>query len=202
MIVRLYGVQTGSEPPMQKLLDVNVLAISIFCGLTLEEPSALSAPGSAAAPCPVVNSSEIHYAPEEDLESVDAALIGDAVKQIDLAAYVLTDRIVIEALRQAAARGVKVRIWRDAGTAVRVGEADVQAQLGGRPQRIEIRSNSPGDELTHLKGYCVDHRLLRTGSASLTPAGETHQDNDLVSLRGVSVCSAFDAKFERAWARS
>jgi PLD-like domain len=118
------------------------------------------------------------------------------------AAYVLTDRAVIEALRQAAARGVKVRIWRDPGMALRVGEAEVQAQLAGRLQGIEIRPNPPGDELMHLKGYCVDHRLLRTSSASLSPSGETREDNDLVALRGASVCSGFDAKFDRAWTRS
>jgi phosphatidylserine/phosphatidylglycerophosphate/cardiolipin synthase-like enzyme len=54
----------------------------------------------------------------------------------------------------------------------------------------------------HLKGYCVDHRLLRTGSANFSRSGETRQDNDLVALRGASVCAGFDAKFDRAWART
>jgi hypothetical protein len=76
-----------------------------------------------------------------------------------MAAYVLTDRAVIEALREATAHGVKVRIWRDASEAARLGEFDVEAQLGGRG--LEIRSNAVGGELMHLKGYCVDHRLLR-----------------------------------------
>jgi hypothetical protein len=58
---------------------------------------------------------------------------------------------------------------------VRVGEADVQAQLAGQLQGIEIRPNPPGDELRHLKGYCVDHRLLKTGSANLSPSGETRE---------------------------
>ena len=190
------------EPLMQKLLGVHILAIAITCVRSFEGPSALSAPGSAAAPCPVGTPAEIHYAPDEALESIDVALLGDAVKQIDMAAYVLTDRAVIEALRQAAARGVKVRIWRDPGMAVRVGEADVQAQLAGRLQGIEIRPNAPGDELMHLKGYCVDHRLLRAGSSSLSPLGETREDNDLVTLRGASVCSGFEAKFDRAWTKS
>lgn len=56
-----------------------------------------------------------------------------------------------------------------------------------------------GGELMHLKGYCLDHRLLRTGSANFSRSGETRQDNDLVALRGVSVCAGFDAKFGRAW---
>jgi hypothetical protein len=53
----------------------------------------------------------------------------------------------------------------------------------------------------HLKGYCVDHRLRRTGSANFR-SGETRQDNDLGALRGASVCAGFDAKFDPAWARS
>jgi hypothetical protein len=33
---------------------------------------------------------EIHYSPSEDLERIDVALIGEAAKQIDMAAYVLS----------------------------------------------------------------------------------------------------------------
>lgn len=45
--------------------------------------------------CPVGSAAEIHYGPGEDLERIDVALIGEAAKQIDMAAYVLTDRAVI-----------------------------------------------------------------------------------------------------------
>jgi PLD-like domain len=71
-------------------------------------------------------------------------LIGEAAKQIDMAAYVLTDRAVVEALRQAAVRGVKVRIWRDASEAVRLNEFDVEAQLGGWVQGLGLKSSEPG----------------------------------------------------------
>ena len=103
--------------------------------------------GSAQSPCPVGAPAEVHYAPGENLERIDVALIGEASKQIDMAAYVLTDNAVIEALREASARGVKVQIWRDANMAARVGDFDVEAQLGGRIQGIEVQSNSPGGEL-------------------------------------------------------
>jgi phosphatidylserine/phosphatidylglycerophosphate/cardiolipin synthase-like enzyme len=86
--------------------------------------------------------------------------------------------------------------------AAKVGDFDVEAQLGGWVQGLELRSNAPGGELMHLKGYCVDHRLLRTGPANFSRSGETRQDNDLVALRGASVCAGFDAKFDRAWTRS
>ena len=153
------------------------------------------------APCPAGGGAEIHHAPAEDLETIDVALIRQAGRQMDMAAYVLTDRAVIEALREASTRGVEVRIWRDANEAAEVGDYDVEAQLGGRVQGLEIGSKAPGGELMHLKGYCVDQRLWRTGSANLSWSGETRQDNDLVALRGMNVCAGFEAKFDRAWAR-
>jgi phosphatidylserine/phosphatidylglycerophosphate/cardiolipin synthase-like enzyme len=45
--------------------------------------------------------------PAENLEHVDIALIDTARREIDLAAYVLTDWPVIQALTRAAERGVK-----------------------------------------------------------------------------------------------
>jgi phosphatidylserine/phosphatidylglycerophosphate/cardiolipin synthase-like enzyme len=129
-------------------------------------------------------------------------LLREAAKQIDMAAYVLTDSAVIEALREAAGPGVKVRVWREASEAARLSELDVEAQLGGRVQGLELRSSAPRGELMHLKGYCVDYRLLRTGSANFSRSGETRQDNDLVALRGVSVCAGFEGKFDRAWGKS
>jgi phosphatidylserine/phosphatidylglycerophosphate/cardiolipin synthase-like enzyme len=169
---------------------------AFLLGVAMERGSSTAQP-----PGPVGAPAEVHYSPGQDLESIDVALIGEATKQVDMAAYVLTDNAVIEALRKATERGVKVRIWRDANMAQKVGDFDVEAQLGARPQGIELRSNSPGGELMHLKGYCVDHRLLRTGSANFSRSGETRQDNDLVALRGASVCAGFDAKFDRAWGK-
>jgi phosphatidylserine/phosphatidylglycerophosphate/cardiolipin synthase-like enzyme len=169
---------------------------AILLGATLERGAS-----SAQSPCAVGTAAEVHYGPGEDLERIDVALLREATKQIDMAAYVLTDTAVIAALRDASKRGVMVRIWRDASEAARLSEFDVETQLGGRVQGLELRSSVPDGELMHLKGYCVDHRLLRTGSANFSWSGETRQDNDLVALRGASVCAGFDAKFGRAWAR-
>ena len=106
-------------------------------------------PVPPSRPADVGGAAEIHYGPGEDLERIDVALIREAAKQIDMAAYVLTDSAVIEALREASSRGVKVRVWRDASEAARLSEFDVEAQLGGRVQGLEIRSSAPGGELMH-----------------------------------------------------
>lgn len=53
----------------------------------------------------------VHYAPVENLEHLDVALLDRAERKIDIAAYVLTDWPVISALIRAAERGVRVRVY-------------------------------------------------------------------------------------------
>ena len=59
---------------------------------------------------------ETHYAPSENLERIDVAQIDAATTTLDMAAFVLSDVAVIEAMSQAAARGVKIRLYRDANS--------------------------------------------------------------------------------------
>ncbi len=61
---------------------------------------ALYQPGHADPP------PAIHCAPAENLERVDVALIDAAKREIDLAAYVLTDWPVIQVPTPAADRGI------------------------------------------------------------------------------------------------
>ena len=56
---------------------------------------------------------EIHYAPQENLETVDVQEIGRAELSIDMAAYVLSDKEIIEALTDAAERDVVIRLYLD-----------------------------------------------------------------------------------------
>jgi phosphatidylserine/phosphatidylglycerophosphate/cardiolipin synthase-like enzyme len=65
---------------------------------------ALVAPPCCADPAPV-----IHYAPIENLEHIDVALIDRAEHEIDMAAYVLTDWPVMQALTRAA-RGLEAGV--------------------------------------------------------------------------------------------
>jgi phosphatidylserine/phosphatidylglycerophosphate/cardiolipin synthase-like enzyme len=68
---------------------------------------------ASLAPCCADPVPIIHYAPGANLEHVDVALIDRAEHEIDMAAYVLTDWPVIQALTRAADRGVAIRIYLD-----------------------------------------------------------------------------------------
>lgn len=142
---------------------------------------------------------EQHFAPLENLERIDVAELRRAQATIDLAAYVLTDHAVIEALASAARRGVRVRVYRQVEDLETSGVSDAVAGL--ERSGAEIRYKDPTTPLMHLKAYCVDHVVLRVGAANFSRSGLTAQDNDLELLRGPGVCARFEATFETMWGR-
>jgi phosphatidylserine/phosphatidylglycerophosphate/cardiolipin synthase-like enzyme len=146
----------------------------------------------------------IHFAPFENLERIDVALIRQARSTIDLAAYTLTDVAVIEALSERARSGVALRILLYAGQIYdRPGSRPTKALQGLQATPgVEIRVKPEDEPLMHLKAYHVDGRWLRTGSANFSASGLKQQDNDLVILDTPSVVTAFQKVFETLWQRN
>jgi PLD-like domain len=106
----------------------------------------------------------------ENLEHMDVALIDGAKHDIDLAAYVLTDWPVIQALTRAADRGVKVRIYLDGTRAAEAEDAKPFRDLAETPD--EIRAKGDNTALMHLiTSYQIDGRCC-------APAPRTFQRLD------------------------
>jgi hypothetical protein len=98
---------------------------------------------------------EIHYAPVENLEHVDVALLQSARSKIDLTTFSLTDWPVIYALVDAHRRGVVVRVVLDPSE---------QHALDRLTEVSDgIRMKPPGPYM-HLKSYSIDGLVLRSGS--------------------------------------
>jgi phosphatidylserine/phosphatidylglycerophosphate/cardiolipin synthase-like enzyme len=173
------------------------LAIALACAIMLAGRDARGAApiGSEPPPVPDAPQAEIHYAPVENLERIDVGLIDEAGETIDMDAYVLTDFAVIDALTLAAARGVAVRIWRDSSAAGYSNDEKIAALVAAGAELRIKRTRA----LMHLKSYCVDGRVLRTGAANFSASGEKDQDNDLIILRDPRFCAAFEANFARQW---
>lgn len=131
-----------------------------------------------------------HYAPLENLERVDAVLIGSAKETVDIAAYVLTDRPVIDALIAAQERGVAVRLILDPSQ--RHDLARLAPLLG------EARKKRRGP-IMHLKSYAIDAKVLRTGSANFTASGLKQQNNDVLVIEDAGAAERFEREFERVW---
>jgi phosphatidylserine/phosphatidylglycerophosphate/cardiolipin synthase-like enzyme len=97
----------------------------------------------------------IHYAPAENLEHIDVALIDRAEHEIDMAAYVLTDWAVMQALTRAADRGVTVRVYLDR---TQFAEREPEKPSRDLPERpgVEIRTKHEPTAPMHLKCYQID----------------------------------------------
>jgi phosphatidylserine/phosphatidylglycerophosphate/cardiolipin synthase-like enzyme len=146
-----------------------------------------------ADPAPV-----IHYAPTENLEHIDVELIDTAKREIDMAAYVLTDWPVMQALTRAADRG-KVRIYLDGTQLADREPAKVFHDLAETPT-VEIRTKHKPGAPMHLKSYQIDGRLLRTGAANFSASGLKRQDNDLIIIESAGAAAAFKRAFEARFA--
>ncbi len=173
-------------------------AIIRTCGMTLAAMLACVIPAQAS-PC---NLDRLAYAPSDDLEAIDVALIDAAKRRIDFAAYALTDLRIVEALEQAAARGVAIRLYRDpsqAKIAMPRPLAAVYERLAAR-MNVEIRYKADGPFM-HLKAYAVDGEFVREGAGNFSHSGLTRQDNSLIVLRCKAAISGFQNAFERMWAR-
>jgi phosphatidylserine/phosphatidylglycerophosphate/cardiolipin synthase-like enzyme len=140
----------------------------------------LAGPAMSAEP-------EIHFAPEEHLDRIDSELINNAETSIDLAAYVLTDRAVIGALNDAAARGVTIRVILDPRQ-----HSDIGSLVG-----LDVRQKRPGP-IQHLKAYEVDGQTLRTGSENFSHSAPT-QDNDMIVIRDPKAAAQFEVHFAAMW---
>jgi hypothetical protein len=96
------------------------------------------------------------------------ALIDTAKREIDMAAYVLSDWPIMQALTRAADRGVKVRIYLD-GTQLGEREpAKAFRDLAETPT-VEVRTKRDYAAPMHLKSYQIDGRLLFTGAMGYLP---------------------------------
>jgi phosphatidylserine/phosphatidylglycerophosphate/cardiolipin synthase-like enzyme len=145
--------------------------------------------GGLAAQAAIVPATrpEIHYAPEERLDQIDLSLIENAGTSIDMAAYVLSDWAIIDALNDAEARGVKVRVILDPRE-----HSDVSRLAG-----LDVRQKRPG-AIQHLKAYEIDGQILRTGSENFSHSAPS-QDNDLVVIQDPTAVVKFDTHFAQMW---
>lgn len=177
------------------------LAIRVFLSACVAF-AALGVAWAEKGPKAVGSQPEIHYAPRENLESVDGRAIGRAELSIDMAAYVLSNSRIIEALTAAAERGVLIRLYLDRSQFAEHGptRGGVIETLLAHPN-VAARVKGEG-VLMHLKAYSVDGTILRTGSGNFSRSGLASQDNDAIFITDTAVVDAFEGNFERIWSRA
>jgi len=156
----------------------------------------------AAAQSADRSDSPLYFSPDTNLEEVDIGMIDHAQHSIDVAMFAFTDRRITAALRRAAERGVKVRIYRDRGQYEEEEQrgGSVRAIIAGEPNiSIKVKNSK---ELMHDKVALYDSHLLRDGSCNWSVSAARYQDNEISVTDNTAMARAFASDFVRMWSRS
>jgi phosphatidylserine/phosphatidylglycerophosphate/cardiolipin synthase-like enzyme len=155
----------------------------------------------------VIDIHPLHPGRQTDLEMAQrvAGFVGDARQSLDLALYDVrlpgeAGDLVADALREAAAHGVTVRIAYNADHDERI----FPPPPGTKPELIEAlpfpTCGIPGiPDLMHHKYVVRDGHAVWTGSTNWTRDSWTLQENFIVHVDSPEVAGAFAANFDELW---
>jgi len=138
---------------------------------------------------------QVFFTPGEDCRTNLVALINRAQKTLDIAVYSLTDKTLSEALEEAHARGVKVRILTDRSQAQNKNAKIYSLYAAGVP--IKVHSVH---RLEHNKFVVIDGKYVETGSYNWTnSAADSNSENCLFMWNDPDTVGAYQARFDELW---
>ena len=121
----------------------------------------------------------IYFSPQHDaLHNGVIPLIEEAQKSLDIGMFYLTDADVIDAIKDAAQRGVKVRLIYDAVAAAHPSSHHLDLRASG----VEVRVENWGGKM-HMKAAVVDRKHVVIGSMNWTNAGNMSNDENTLVIR-------------------
>jgi phosphatidylserine/phosphatidylglycerophosphate/cardiolipin synthase-like enzyme len=114
------------------------------------------------------------------------ALIDSASQSIDAAVYNVSSDTIIQALRRACGRSVRIRLLTEKET----------SQNQTYPSCVQVRLDE-NDRLMHDKFAIVDREIVWTGSTNWTSSGIQLDANNAVAIHDASVAAAYETEFEQ-----
>jgi phosphatidylserine/phosphatidylglycerophosphate/cardiolipin synthase-like enzyme len=150
--------------------------------LALAMVLAVALPAVHADPLPLDGATiESAFAPGKSPAALVAQAIGEATSEVRMMTYQLSNGVVINALRDAAGRGVDVRVIVDEATCDASRFPPVLAVLVAAGVEVSCDGQHP---IHHNKVVIIDQRAVITGSFNFSPSAERNAENTNV-LRGV-----------------
>ncbi len=130
--------------------------------------------------------------PEKKLIEV----IDGASETLDIAIYSLTYPDIVQAIKNAASRGVKVRIITDRIQSGGKTQKEALKLLGSAGIPLKINSHSG---LMHLKMTVADGEVATTGSFNYSKSASTTNDEIFMAFRDAEIARSFSERFEAMW---
>jgi phosphatidylserine/phosphatidylglycerophosphate/cardiolipin synthase-like enzyme len=136
--------------------------------------------------------------PGEGIRAAALAAIAAARHTIDIEMFVLSDRLVVEALAAAAGSGVHVRVLLDP-TQSQNAATMAQLRSAGAAVRFYLQA---GDELLHAKLGIFDAATVLFGSCNWSRSGFTRNHELDLLVRDSTLAGTFLNRLEQDWAAS
>ncbi len=138
---------------------------------------------------------EVFFSPQDEpIHRAILPFIESAKETLDIGMFVLTQSEVIEAIRAAAIRGVKVRLIGDALFSNR--ETSPVNSL--REVGVEVRVENWGGKM-HMKSAVADGKRTVIGSMNWTNAGETDNDENTLVIENQKLATEMTKYFNNLW---
>jgi len=112
--------------------------------------------------------------------------------------YVLSDRLVLDALASAARRGIRVRAVLDP-TQPQNAATTTELQAAGAEVRLYVQA---GDELLHAKVGIFDRQIVLFGSCNWSRSGFTRNHELDLLVRDARLAGVFLSRLEQDWVLS
>ncbi len=186
-----------------------IAVVITFALASCGAPAAVSSPPTSCAldcaPGAGTPHAQVFVEPDAGAAPVLAAIAG-ATASRDLEIYLLSDTSVIQALEEAANRGVDVRVlleyapFGDAGTAAQITAEKLMAA------GVHVKRSNPAFRYTHEKAMVVDQATAYIMSCNLTRSGlggsssAADRDYGVIDTDPQDVCeiaTIFDADWDR-----
>ena len=152
----------------------------------------LNIAAAAAAPIEVYFNDPYNKPKDRTIQNMILDNIRGAKKTIDVATYNYTDTKTDSALIDAVHRGVKVRLVIDEENAKKNVISDLR---DGGVNVITAESNG----LMHAKYIIIDNTIVISGSANMTLASFSYDNNFMIRLESPEAARIFTAEFEEMY---
>lgn len=139
----------------------------------------------------------VYFSPQDKVtKNYIIPLVRSAQVSISIPAFLITDKMLSEELKQAALRGVEVRVILDASSA-----SSPYSQIKNlRDSGIKVKVENFAGKL-HSKSMIIDDETLVIGSMNFSLSGQNYNDENTVILRNKRLAREYNIFFDSLWAR-
>ncbi len=138
---------------------------------------------------------EVYFSPSTDCEDKLVDLINNSTETIDVAVYSINNDNIVNALKRAQDRGVRMRVLTDRTQAS--GKSSKVRELYDSGVNIKVHSKH---KIEHNKFAIFDGKMASTGSYNWTnPASNKNSENCVFFIEEQEVIAKYQERFDYLW---